>query len=679
MNTKTDIKEWIHELREEIRQHDYSYYVLAEPVISDREYDGLMAKLKELEAESPELVTPDSPTQRVGGEPIDGFEKVQHATSMLSVDNTYSADELRAFDDRVRRGLGSARTGRGALKYVVDSKIDGVAVSLTYKDGVLTKAVTRGDGKTGDDITHNIRMVRSVPLRLIEDEDFPFPDTIEVRGEVVWPTEDFDRFNDKREEAGEQTFANPRNATAGSLKQLDPARLKDRNLVFVAHSFGRIDGSVIGTHFDIMCIFAKWGIPVGRYTIRVPSIEEVIEHLEDFDKRRGDLPYETDGLVVKVDSFEFRDLLGTTSRAPKWCIAYKFAAEQAETVLLGVDYMVGTLGTITPRANLEPVHLGGTTVRHASLHNWDQIERLGVRIGDTVVVEKAGEIIPQIVRIAERAPDGQIISRPTECPECGEKTAQEDGEVAIRCVNSSCSAQLKEQLIHFCGRDYMDITGAGRVTIEKLVDREMLTCHPDIYRLHELCDSIWQMGQKTVENLLAGIEASKKQPLSRLLAALNIRLVGRSAGRTLAGAFGTMDALTAASEEELTATEGVGTEMAKSLIRFFESERGSRTIRDLASLGVNMKEPEKEKPPAESPFAGKTVVVTGTLSNMSRKEAQDVIVSLGGKAGSSVSKKTDMLVAGEKAGSKLDKAEKLGVQVVDEDAFLELVGQANNW
>ena len=671
MSTTFDI-EWIKELRDEIRQHDHSYYVLAKPTVQDQEYDGLMARLKELEAAHPELVTPDSPTQRVGGEPIEGFEKVEHAAPMLSVDNTYSADDMRAFDARVRRGLGAAAD---SLQYVVDPKVDGVAVALIYEKGVLARAVTRGDGKTGDDITHNIRMVRSVPLRLIDGES-PLPDTIEVRGEVVWPTEDFDRFNRAREMAGEQTFANPRNATAGSLKQLDPARLKGRDLVFVAHSFGRIDGSIIGTHFDTMRKFAQWGIPVSPYTARVSSIEEVIEKLDEWDKRRHSLPYETDGLVVKVDSFEHREHLGTTSRAPKWCIAYKFAAEQAESVLLSVDYMVGTLGTITPRANLEPMQLGGTTVQHATLHNWDQIDRLGVRVGDTVVVEKAGEIIPQVVRVVmEKRPDdgGQIISRPTECPDCGGETAQEDGEVAIRCVNPACPAQLKEQLIHFCGRDYMDIDGAGRVTIETLVDRGLLTCHADIYRLRDRAElgQVERMGQKTIDKLLAGIEKSKKQPLSRLLASLNIRLVGRSAGRALAGAFGTMEALVYASEEDLTATEGVGTEMARSLIRFFESERGGATVRDLAALSVNMEEPKKEVP-AGSLFAGKTVVVTGTLSSMGRKEAQELIVSLGGKAGSSVSKKTDMLVAGESAGSKLAKAEKLGVRIVNESEFLEL-------
>lgn len=666
----------IDELQEEIRQHDHSYYVLADPVISDCEYDGLMAELKELETAHPEFVTPDSPTQRVGGEPIDGFEKVEHTTPMLSVDNTYSADELRAFHTRIMHILGAARTRDGRLRYIVDPKIDGVAVSLIYKNGVLDKAVTRGDGKTGDNITHNIRMVRSVPLRLIG-EPF-FSETIEVRGEVVWPTEDFNRFNGEREKAGERTFANPRNATAGSLKQLDPSRLKDRNLMFVAHSFGPID-SVLGTHFDVMSRFSACGIPVGQYTVRVSSIEEVIEKLEEWDERRHSLPYETDGLVVKVDSFKFRELLGTTSRAPKWCIAYKFPAEQAESVLLSVDYMVGTLGTITPRANLEPMQLGGTTVRHATLHNWDQIDRLGVRVGDTVVVEKAGEIIPQVVRVVmEKRPadGGQIISRPTECPDCGGETSQDDGEVAIRCVNPACPAQLKEQLIHFCGRDYMDIDGAGRVTIETLVNNGLLACHADIYRL---CDrdelsQVERMGQKTIDKLIAGIEKSKKQPLSRLLASLNIRLVGRSAGRALAGAFGTMDALMAASEEDLTATEGVGTEMARSLIRFFESERGCATLRDLVALGVNMEEPKKEVP-AESPFSGKMVVVTGTLSNMGRKEAQELIVSLGGKVGSSVSAKTDMLIAGEKAGSKLTKAEKLGVRVVDESEFLALAGR----
>lgn len=655
-------------LRDEIRGHDRAYYVLAQPEISDRAYDALMRQLREIEDQHPDLVTPDSPTRRVGGQPIDGFEKVAHSEPMLSVENTYSPDELRAFDARVKRTLGADVD----VRYVVDPKIDGVAVSLIYEDSILARAVTRGDGKTGDDITHNVRTIRSVPLRL----STRFPGRLEVRGEVVWPTADFDRFNEQREAAGEQVFANPRNAAAGSMKQLDPANLEGRELMFVAHGFARINPGQHGlsTHSDFLCKISEWwGIPVSRHVDCVRSIDEVIERLDEWDERRHGLPYETDGLVIKVDSLDDQDSLGTTSRAPKWCIAYKFAADQAETVLEGVDYMVGKFGTITPRANLKAVHLAGTVVQHASLHNFDQIERLGVRIGDLVAVEKAGEIIPQVVRVVRSADDGEAIDPPTECPVCGGEVAGEEGAVAICCTNSTCPAQIKEQLIHFCGRDYMDVEGAGRTTIETLVEKGLVSCHADLYRLHLRQDELValdRMGKKSVTVLLAGIEESKARPLSRLLAALNIRFVGRRMGATLAAAFGSMDRLESAAEDELTAVEGVGPEVAGSVRRFFAGA-GTGVVSRLMELGVSMTEPKGEAA-EDSPISGKTVVVTGTLSRFSRKEMQDLVARLGGKASGSVSKKTDFVVAGENAGSKLDKANKLGIRVLGEDEFLEI-------
>jgi DNA ligase (NAD+) len=668
------VEKRIHTLREEIRRHDHAYYVLGEPTISDRQYDRLFEELRELEREHPELITPDSPTQRVGETPIEGFEHVTHAVSMLSVDNTYDEKQLREFDERVRKGLGGE-----SYRYVVDPKIDGVAVSLLYKAGLFTLAATRGDGTTGDDITQNVRTIRSVPLRLLGRD---VPDVLEVRGEIVWPTADFQRFNAQREAAGEPTFANPRNATTGTLKQLDARNIAGRGLQLVAHGFGRVEPLTVDTQVKLFDKFARWGIPVSPYRTVHDSIDEIIDHLAEWDARRHDLPYITDGLVIKIDALDQRDALGSTSRYPRWCIAYKFAAEQAESVLLSVDFQVGKLGTITPRAVMEPMQLSGTTVRHASLHNFDQVDRLGVRIGDTVVVEKAGEIIPQVVGvIEEKRPKGaKPIRRPTKCPVCKGEVQQDEGGVYIRCINPSCPAQLKERLIHFAGRNQMDIEGAGKVLIETLVDQGMLHDFADLYHLHERRDelvALERMGEKSVDNLLDGIENSKKQPLSRLLAALNIRHVGGSTAEILADHFGSMKdpmaKLMEATEEELTGLEGIGPELAESIVRFFGSKAGATVIARLQAAGVNMKQP-KSKPPSGSVFAGMTVVVTGSLESMDRKQAQDLIRRLGGKPTGSVSKKTDLVVVGESPGSKFEKAKQLGIQTIDEKEFLALIG-----
>ena len=661
----------IDQLRAEIREHDYAYYTAGKPVVSDREYDRLLEELRQVEADHPELITPDSPTQRVGETPIAGFEHVTHAIPMLSVDNTYDADQLRKFDERVAKGLGGA-----SYRYLVDPKIDGVAVSLRYETGLLTLAATRGDGTTGDDITHNVRTLRSVPLRLAGKK---LPEIVEARGEIVWPSDDFQRFNEQRERAGEQTFANPRNATAGSLKQLDPRNLAGRNLIFVAHGFGVIEPLQAETAHEVFDEFTKWGIPVSPYRAVCASIEAVISELDEWDERRHGLPYETDGLVLKVDSLAQRDTLGATGRYPRWCIAYKFAAEQAQSVVLSVDYQVGKLGTITPRAVMEPMQLSGTTVRHASLHNFDQVDRLDVRVGDTVIVEKAGEIIPQVVAVVTelRPKNAKPLRRPTKCPECMGEVVQDEGGVYLRCVNPACPAQRKERLVHFARRNQMDIEGAGTVLVETLVDQGLLADCADFYHLHEQRDKLIgleRMGEKSVDNLLAGIEQSKQQPLSRLLAALNIRHVGASTAEQLAEHFGSLDKLAAANEEQLVEVEDVGPEVAASLRRFFTSTPGTKLIERLRELGLNFKQPRR-RAAADSPFAGKTVVVTGTLESMSRPEAQALIKKLGGKPTGSVSSKTDLLVCGASPGSKLDQAEKLGVEVIDEEQFLALTGK----
>lgn len=665
------VSQRVAQLREELRQHDYAYYTTGKPVISDREYDRLLEELRELEAAHPELITPDSPTQRVGETPLDGFEHVTHAIPMLSVDNTYDDKQLRKFDERVAKGLEGA-----AYRYLVDPKIDGVAVALRYEGGLLVLAATRGDGTTGDDITQNVRTLRSVPLRL---RGKNVPAVVEARGEIVWPTEDFKGFNERREREGEQTFANPRNATVGSLKQLDPRNLAGRGLVFVAHGFGVIEPLHAESTHEIFDSFMQWGIPVSPYREVCASVDEVIFKLDQWDERRHTLPYETDGLVLKVDSLAQRDALGATGRYPRWCIAYKFAAEQAQSVVLSVDYQVGKLGTITPRAVMEPMQLSGTTVRHASLHNFDQVDRLDLRVGDTVVVEKAGEIIPQVVSVVQelRPEHTKPLRRPTKCPECKGEVVQDEGGVYLRCINPACPAQRKERLIHFAGRNQMDIEGAGEVLVETLVDQGLLTDCAGFYHLHEQrakLIGLERMGEKSVDNFLAGIERSKQQPLARLLAALNIRHVGASTAEQLAEHFGTLDALSVADEEQLTEVEDVGPEVAASVGGFFTSTAGMKLIARLRDVGVNLKQP-RMRPVGDGPLAGKTVVVTGTLESMSRQEAQALVKKLGGKPTSSVSSKTDLVVCGASPGSKFDKAEKLGVRVVNEEEFLTLAGK----
>jgi len=677
----------IEQLRTEIERHDYAYYVAGKPVISDREYDELFDELKKLESENPALITPDSPTQRVGERPIEGFEHVTHSSPMLSIDNTYSPEQLREFDARVAKGLGGDK-----YQYVVDPKVDGVAVSLRYENGAFIQAATRGDGVVGDDITVNVRTIRSVPLRLKGDD---VPRVLEVRGEIVWPNEDFQKFNERLEAEGREPFANPRNATTGTLKQLDPRSVANRKLVFVAHGFGEVEPLREKTDWELFSDFKKWGIPTSPYRKIICSIDEIIDRLDEWSVLRDKLPYETDGLVLKVDALDQREELGTTSRHPRWCIAYKFAPQRVQTVLRNVDFQVGKLGTITPRAVMDPVLVSGTTVRHATLHNFDQVERLGVMIGDTVMIEKAGEIIPQVVEVvvARRPRDAKPIRKPTKCPECGGDVEQDEGGVYIRCINPSCPAQLKERLTYFAGRDQMDIDGLGEVLVDKMVDRGWLTNFADIYNLKALKDEIARVeieqirktkdGTKTIQvpfgdkrtaNLLEGIEDSKSRPLARLVAALNVRHVGAATAELLADQFETMDALMDADEDSLMEVEGIGPEVAHSIVHFFHTNQGRGVVEKLADAGVNMKQPRRQRP-TDGPLAGKTVVVTGTLASLGRKEAQDLIKQLGGKPAGSVSKKTDFVVAGESPGSKLDKANELGVKVLNEDEFLKLIGR----
>lgn len=667
-----DVRAEIEELREEIRRHDHLYYVLAKPEISDRDYDRLYERLRTLEAEHPSLVTPDSPTQRVGGRPLEGFAQVRHAVPMLSIDNTYDEGEVREFDDRVRRGLGGEK-----YAYVVDPKIDGVAVSLRYEDGRMVLAATRGDSETGDDITANARTIRSVPLRLIGRD---VPALLEVRGEVYWPRPDFARYNAERVKAGEPTFANPRNATAGTLKQLDSRIVAQRGLAFLAHGFGEVRPLHAETQHELFDRFAAWGIPVNPHRRLLTNADEVCAFIREWESRRLELDYETDGLVIKVDRLDQRDALGATSRAPRWCIAFKYAAERAESKLLSVRFQVGKLGTITPVANLEPVHLAGTTVKSASLHNFDQVDRLGVMIGDTVLVEKAGEIIPQVVQVvAEKRPkDATPIRPPSKCPSCGEPVARERKLVALRCENPACPAQVKERIRYFCGRDQMDIEGVGPALVEQLVDSGLVRDAADLYALKDRRDEVVRlerMAKKSADKLLTAVEESKTRPLARLVTAMNIPQVGAATANVLAEHFGTMERLMEADEDRLQEVEGIGPEVAAEIRGYFRAAASRRLIQRLREAGVNMVQPRRQAT-AHQPLAGKTLVVTGTLDRYSRKEIQDLIAQLGGKATGSVSRSTDYVVAGADPGSKLDKARELGVKILDEKAFERLVGRA---
>lgn len=660
-------------LREELRRHDYLYFVLSRPEISDEQYDRLMRELVDLESQHPELRTADSPSQRVSEKPTEGFEHVTHSQPMMSVDNTYSPEELREFDARIRKILETA-----SYEYVVDPKVDGVAVALRYENGKLVLGATRGDGLVGDDITQNVRAIRSIPLTLRGDD---WPAILEVRGEVYWPRAAFDAYNQKLIAAGEEPFKNPRNATAGTLKNLDPRLSAERKLAFVTHGLGAIDPPprIWRKFTDILDRLRDWALPTSTHTHICRDIEEVIVFVADWDSKRRELAYETDGLVIKINDLNQRDLLGVTSKSPRWCIAYKYAAQQAQTRVLSVDFQVGKLGTITPVANLDPVLLAGTTVKRASLHNFDQVARLDLHIGDLVTVEKAGEIIPQVVAVdtAKRPPDAQPIHPPQKCPACGEEVVKDEGGVYLRCVNDACPAQIVERLRFFCGRDQMDIEGAGEVLVQQLIDAGLVKSHADIFRLAQRRDDLLKlerMGEKSVDNLLAGIETSKTRPLARVLAALNIRHVGATTAELLADHFADADAILAADEDTLQQVEGIGPEVAASVRAWFSSDYGRRTIHELAQVGVNLKQPRRQRA-TTGPLVGRTVVVTGTLEKYSRSQIEQLIKDHGGKPSGSVSKKTDYLVAGAEAGSKLEKAKELGVKVLSERDFEALLAQ----
>ena len=661
-----DVKKRIEQLRSEIRRHDYLYYVLNQPAISDAQYDKLFAELQSLEKANPQLITTDSPTQRVSDRPIDGFKSVRHAAAMLSMDNTYSAEELRAFDERVTKGLG----GRD-YDYVVELKIDGLAINLRYEKGRLVTAATRGDGEVGDDVTANVRTIKAVPLVLLGGGEVV--NVLEVRGEVYMPTSAFAELNRLRAEAGEPVFANPRNAAAGSLKLLDARITAARNLSFFAYSIGEVSRPLAENHWQSLQKFKKLGLPVNPNIRKAKNIDEALDICLGWGEKRSKLDYQIDGMVIKVNRFEQRVVLGATGRAPRWCISYKFPAEQAETIVESIDVQVGKSGILTPVANLKPVQLAGTTVKRASLHNFDELNRLDVRRGDTVLVEKAGEIIPQVVEVKKqfRPVGAEPFKIPTRCPNCGSAVAKDEAGVYIRCVSPDCTAQLKERLRYFAGRGQMDIENLGTALIEQLVDTGLVKNFADLYKLRkEELAGLERMAEKSAGNVIEAIEKSKSQPLWRFIAALGIRHIGGQSAQILAERFGSLDGLMAADEETLASIDQIGPTMAESVSEYFRDPKNVEVIKEIRKAGVRLQQPQAR---GTKKLAGKTIVVTGTLEGLSRQQAEQAIRDAGGKAASSVSKKTDFVLAGEKPGSKLEKAQKLGVKVINEKEFLEMI------
>ncbi|MCS0674265.1 NAD-dependent DNA ligase LigA [Cytobacillus firmus] len=655
----------VKDLHNLLNQYNYEYHVLDQPSVPDAEYDRLMRDLIELEEQYPELKTEDSPTQRVGGEILDMFEKVEHQSQMLSLGNAFSEQDLRDFDRRVRQGAGEN------VSYVCELKIDGLAVSLRYEDGLFILGATRGDGSIGENITANLKTIRSIPLRLKESV------TMEVRGEAFMPRRSFEKLNKAKEENGEEPFANPRNAAAGSLRQLDPRLAAKRNLDIFVYGIANVGDTGVVSHSEGLDYLDSLGFKTNKERKRCESIEEVIEYVQGWTDKRPNLSYDIDGIVIKVDSLESQEQLGTTAKSPRWAIAYKFPAEEVVTTLRDIELSVGRTGVVTPTALLEPVRVAGTTVQRASLHNEDLIREKDIKIGDQVVVKKAGDIIPEVVNVLSdrRTGEEQDFNMPTHCPECESELVRLDGEVALRCINPKCPAQIREGLIHFVSRNAMNIDGLGEKVISQLFAENLIKDVADIYKLtYEQLIQLERMGEKSVNNLIQAIENSKGNSLEKLLFGLGIRHVGAKAAKTLAQEFGHMEALEKASRDNLTAINEIGEKMADSIVSFFDQEEANELIAELKAAGVNMAYNGPKPVSAENSdsfFAGKTVVLTGKLEIMSRNEAKEKIEALGGKVSGSVSKKTDVVIAGEEAGSKLTKAQELGVEVWNEERLVE--------
>jgi DNA ligase (NAD+) len=649
-------------LREKLRHHEHLYYVLDAPEISDAEYDALMRQLQALEAQHPELITPDSPTRRVGGKPREGFVKVRHSSAMLSLDNALSEAELRDFDRRVHDLLGSSEYG-----YVAELKMDGLSMAARYHDGQFTQAVTRGDGAVGEDVTENARTIRSLPLRV--KSRFP---SFEVRGETVMNRKAFERLNAEREERGLSHFANPRNAAAGSLRVLEPQITASRRLDCYTYFLLTEGRPAFDSHWEALEELVRMGFKVNPQRKLCPTIAEVLKFCAHWEARRDELPYEIDGVVVKVDSVAQQQQLGYTAKAPRWAIAYKYPARQAVTTVESIEVQVGRTGALTPVARLKPVEVSGVTVSRATLHNEDEIERLGLQVGDDVVIERSGDVIPKVVRVHAQGSYRKEFRMPSQCPVCGGRVVREEGEAASRCINTNCSARLKESVLHFASRGVMNIDGVGDALVDQLVDRGMVASVADLYDLtvEELL-KLERMGEKSAGNIVRNIENSKKNSLPRVLNALGIRFVGERTAVFLAEAFGSMDHIAASYTEELQQAEEVGPKVAESVFQFFREPRNQELVDRLRAAGLQFE--YQSTRPKGGPLKGMTFVLTGTLPNLSREEAKKLIETAGGKVSSAVSKKTNYVVAGAEAGSKLEKAQELGIKIVGEEQLLDLI------
>ncbi len=664
-----DDEKRIKELREQIDYHNYRYNVLDDPVVTDREYDMMLRELEMLEKRNPSLVTPDSPTQRVGGKPLEGFQKVEHTVQMLSLADVFSIEELREFDKRVANSLDD-----NEYEYVVEQKIDGLSVALEYENGILTRGSTRGDGVVGEDITENIRTIRSVPLKLRKEVAL-----LEARGEIYMPVEDFAALNKRQEETGGKIFANPRNAAAGSVRQLDPRIAAQRNLALFVFNIQRVEGAEFKTHSEALEFLKKAGFKTSPDYRVCANIEQAIERIREIEGNRGTKSYEIDGAVVKINDLSQRRRLGETSKTPRWAVAYKYPAEQKETTVEHIFVQVGRTGVLTPNAALKPVLVSGSTVSRATLHNMDYIKEKDIRIGDHVVIQKAGDIIPEVVRvIKEKRTGGETgFEMPSRCPACGSPVEKEEDKAAYRCTGIECPAQQYRSIIHFCSRTAMNIEGLGPALVELFLEKGIISTISDIYYMHEKKEEMMNLeglGEKSVEKLLDAVERSKSNGLERLITGLGIRHVGQRTAVLIASKFKDIDAVVEASPEQFMEIDEIGGVMAHSIVRFFENPQTHHVLQRLKQAGVNMTSKLFDEKGREGVFSGKTFVLTGTLPNLKRSEAESIIEQKGGKASSSVSSKTDYVLAGSEAGSKLQKAMNLGIPVVDEEEFLKMAG-----
>lgn len=662
------IEERIKKLREEINYHNFRYYVLDSPVVSDAEYDRLMRELVDLENSYPHLITPDSPSQRVGAKPLEKFETVRHTLPMLSLENAFDEKEVRDFDERIKRFLRI----ESKIDYVAEPKMDGLATEIVYEDGLLTVASTRGDGVFGENITQNVRTIRSIPLKLRSER--PVPSRLEVRGEIFLSLKAFKQINEERMRKGEPLFANPRNAAAGSVRQLDPRITASRPLDFYGYGLGMVEDGLFSRQWDTLSALQDWGLKVNPMIRLCRGIEECLDFYREMVEMRRTLPYEIDGIVLKVDPFELQERLGTKARSPRWAIAYKFAATQVNTKIVDIRVQVGRTGTLTPVAILEPVNVGGVQVSRATLHNQDEIARKDIRIGDTVLVQRAGEVIPEVVMsIPEmRSGEEKQFVMPEKCPECNAGVVRLPGEVAVRCPNMSCPAQVKERIVHFASKGGMDIEGLGEKTVSHMVDSGLVRNIADSYYLKpEELKTLAHFAEKSAANMLASIEKSKETTLSRFIYALGIRFVGEKMAQILADRFGDLNALTDASKEQLMEIDGVGPQVAESITAYFSEPQNQEVIGRILAAGVR---PVSISYRTQQFLAGKAFVFTGGLSSLSREEAKNKVKELGGTVSSSVSHKTDYVVVGEEPGSKLAKARELGIKILTENEFKELIG-----